>query len=152
MACVCESTRPGVRTPRRQSISIAFGNSARSERSAPAAIIVSPSTTTAASVRDSNLLISGPRRARGGPAHVTTCDAFTKMSWDMTVLVRSRRAHHVANAREPERRLRLTPAGIIARIAIDRLIRAKIRPVKIGGKVGAAFHAARRIEVNRANT
>src|SRR3954470_18474588 len=151
MAWVGEATRPGVRTPRRQSISVASRYSERSDRSGPTAAIVSPSVTTATSVRDSSLLISGPRRARPGPAQVTTSDALTKMSRGIRSLPRSRRAHHVTNPGEAERCLRLTSAGIVAGVAVDRLVGAKILPVKIRREIGAALHAPGRIEMNSAN-
>jgi len=43
-------------------------------------VIRSPSTATATSVRMHASASSFPRRARAGPAHVTTCDALASMN------------------------------------------------------------------------
>src|SRR5262249_59937331 len=65
---------------------------------------------------------------------------------------RSKRScHHVADARQPQGSLRFAAAGVVARVAVDRLIGVKIAPVKVGREIGTPFHAARRIDVNRTN-
>src|SRR3954471_5868309 len=158
MPCVCESTKPGISTPRRQSISRADGNRERKSPSGPTSAMRSPSTATAASVRTCASPSSVPRRARAGPAHVTTCDALAKMSGSFKIpyLVsrvprRCTSGHHVANTRKSKRRLRFAPAGVVACVAVDRFVLREVAPVEISRKVRATFDAAVRVDVNGPN-
>src|SRR5688572_14828461 len=102
-----------------------------------------PSTTTAPPWSTPASLISAPRRARGGPAQVTTWVALTKRS--VTPLSR----HHVAHARQPHRCFRFTAAGVEAGVARDRLVLLELGPVEIRRKIRATLHVARGIHVDR---
>src|SRR5688500_12522262 len=90
--------------------------------------------------------ISLPRRARAGPAQVTTWAAFTKrksLTWETTngrLQLVSR--HHIANARDAERSLRLATARVVTRVAIDRLVLPECCPVKVRRKIRTPFDVA----------
>src|SRR5688572_25000860 len=86
--------------------------------------------------------ISAPRRARAGPAQVTTCAAPTNSrSTDL--------CHHVANPRETQRRLRLATTRVVAGVAVHRFVGLEFRPVKVGGKIGAPLHVTRGVDMDR---
>src|SRR4051812_7798204 len=61
-----------------------------------------------------------------------------------------RAAHHVADARETEWRLRLPATGVEAGIAGDRLVSLEVAPVKVRGKIRTALHVTHRVDVNGA--
>src|SRR5207237_8743066 len=58
--------------------------------------------------------------------------------------------HQAAHPREPQSRLRLPPTGVVASVAVDRLVFPEFRPVKVSGKIGTAFDTTERINVDRA--
>src|SRR5687767_1646331 len=113
---------------------------------APSAAMRPPLTATATFDRTPASAISLPLRARAGPAHVTTCAAFTN-NRSVTGVSGGRR-HYVLDAREAQWRLGLAPARIVAGVAVYRLVFSERGPVEIRGKIGAALHVSRGIDVN----
>src|SRR2546423_7919182 len=57
--------------------------------------------------------------------------------------------HNIADSRESQGSLGLSPTRVVARVAVDRLVLAEFSPVEIRWKIGTAFYSTRRINVNR---
>ena len=97
------------------------------------------------------LLICDPRLGADAPAQVTTCAAFTNSvalaaraarclgRWGCAARFSGKDVGHLG---EPQRCLRLTPAGVVACVARYRLVPPEVPPMKIGRKIGAALYVS----------
>ena len=96
-------------------------------------------------------------RGGAGPAQVTTCERFVEQQRRLMSVARwvqrsgDRPCHHVADAGEPERRLRFPPAGIITGITVHWFVFLEIAPVEVGREIGTALDLPRGIDVNGPN-